>query len=210
MAKGIIFDLDGTLLNTIGDIHKVLNECLTAFGLENISVEKCTRLVGHGAKRLVQDAVDGEIWEEVYKLYAKKFSECENESTTLYEGEEDVLSELQNRGVKFAVVTNKPQRATENVCRKLLSNYHFCALFGQSGEYPLKPDPTATLKATEIMGLQKQDCIFIGDGETDVLTAKNAGLDCVSVLWGYRTKTQLQTAGALSFANTFPDILKFV
>lgn len=209
MIKGIVFDLDGTLLNTIGDIHKVLNECLTAFGLENIDVEKCAEFIGHGARRLVEDAVGGPS-EEVYRLYAKKFSETENELTTLYEGEEDVLSELQNRGVKFAVVTNKPQRATENICRKLLSKFDFCALLGQSGEYPLKPEPAATLKALQIMGLKKEECIFVGDGEADVQTAKNAGLKCVSVLWGYRNKMQLQAAGASTFAEKFSDLIKFI
>ncbi|MDE7452834.1 MAG: HAD family hydrolase [Clostridia bacterium] len=210
MIKGIIFDFDGTLLNTIGDIHKVLNDCLTCFGLKNIDIEECAKLVGHGARKLVEDAVGGEISDDVYRLYAQKFSESESNLTTLYDGEEEVLGELQSRGIKFAVVTNKPQRATENVCRKWLSKFRFCALLGQSGEYPLKPDPTATLKAIEIMGLNKDECIFVGDGESDVQTAKNAGLKCISVLWGYRSKAQLQAEGASCFAEKFSDILKFV
>lgn len=210
MVKGIIFDLDGTLLNTIGDIHKVLNECLTTFGLENINVETCAKLIGHGARKLVEDAVGDGPADEVYNLYARKFSNIENELTTLYEGEEEVLNELQSRGVKFAVVTNKPQRATENVCRKLLSKFCFSAMLGQSGEYPLKPDSTATLKALEIMGLNKDECVFVGDGEADVQTAKNACLKCISVLWGYRNKSQLQAAGASVFAEKFSDIIKLL
>ena len=83
MVKGIIFDLDGTLLNTIGDIHNVLNECLTDFGLKNISVEKCTKLIGNGARKLVEGAVGGGNWEDVYKLYAKKFNESESVFTSL-------------------------------------------------------------------------------------------------------------------------------
>lgn len=210
MVKGIVFDLDGTLLNTIGDIRHVLSECLAHFGLKDVDIETCTKLIGHGARKLVEDAVGGDRWEEVYKLYAKKFNESESKLTTLYDGEEEVLSELQSRGIKFAVVTNKPQRATENVCNKLLSKFQFFPLIGQSGEFPLKPDPTATLKAVEIIGLKKEECIFVGDGEADVQTARNAGLKCISVLWGYRTKTQLQAAGASVFAEKFSDILKFI
>ncbi len=210
MVKGIIFDLDGTLLNTIGDICHVLNECLESFGFDKISIEQCTNLVGNGAKSLVERAVGGEAWEQVYKLYEKKFNESESVFTTLYKDEEDVLNLLQRRGIKFAVVTNKPQRATENVCHKLLHKFGFSAYLGQSGEYPLKPDPAATLKALEIMGLKSDECIFVGDGETDVQTAKNAGLQCVSVLWGYRTKSQLEAAGAMYFAEKFSDLLNFV
>ena len=212
MYKAIIFDLDGTLLNTLGDIRYILNESLSKFGLPQLSVEQAMALLGNGAKRLVEDAV-GEsnraIADSVYADYSKLIAACTNDRTELYEGEESTLLALKAKGVKFAIITNKPQKAAENNCKKYLSKFGIDCVVGQTDKYPLKPDPASTLAVIKELGVDTSECLFDGDGETDVLTAKAANIKCVSAIWGYRTRTQLEAAGALSFAENFADILKY-
>lgn len=213
MIKGIIFDLDGTLLNTIGDICHVLNESLKAFSLPAVTEEETRAFVGDGARVLVERAVkgaDADTAEKVYRHYSKAFSECPNDLTELYPEEAETLLRLKERGIKFAVVTNKPQRATENVCAKYLGGFGFDHISGQSEAFPLKPDPASTLGAVQILGLKREECLFVGDGETDVRTARAAGIKCLSALWGYRSEAQLKKAGAECFIHRFSDIEKYV
>ncbi|MDE6597569.1 MAG: HAD family hydrolase [Clostridia bacterium] len=212
MYKAIIFDLDGTLLNTLGDIRYVLNESLAKFGLLQLSVTEAMALLGNGAKRLVFDAV-GEnnraIAGDVYEYYSKLIAACANDKTELYEGEESTLSVLKVKGVKFAIITNKPQKAAENNYQKYLSEFGFDCVLGQTDKFPLKPDPASTLAVIKKLGVDKSECLFVGDGETDVLTAKAANIKCVSALWGYRTRQQLDVAGATDFAQKFSDLINY-
>ena len=213
MIKEIIFDLDGTLLNTLEDIHFVLNYSLQHFGLPCVTIEQTKSFVGNGARRLIESAVGDkspQLLDEVYSFYSKLFSECGNERTKLYENEEQVLSKLSELGIKFAIVTNKPQRATDNVYTKFLAKFKFNRVLGQTEYYPLKPNPASTLAIIDDFELKKDECIFVGDGETDVLTAKAAGIKCVSALWGYRTKEQLKAAGAEIFAESYFDLLSVI
>jgi phosphoglycolate phosphatase len=213
MYKAVIFDLDGTLLNTSYDIQKVLNNSLSHFGLPQISLQKTIEYVGNGAKVLIERAVPkdkAELIEQVYKHYSVNFANCDNQLTCLYDGEKEVLFDLKNRGVKFAIVTNKPQNATDGVYKKHLSKFDFDVVIGQTDKFALKPNADSTLYAIEKMGLNAKDCLFVGDGETDVMTAKNAGIDCVSVLWGYRTKSQLESVGATNFAKTYKELYNLI
>lgn len=213
MIKQIIFDLDGTLLNTLEDIHYVLNVSLQKFGLPCVTIGQTKSFVGNGARRLIQSAVgdvSSKAIDEVCAFYSKTFSECENERTKLYDKEEEVLSKLSGLGIKFAIVTNKPQRATDNVYVKFLAKYEFNRVLGQTEYYPLKPNPASTLAIIDDFKLKKDECIFVGDGETDVLTAKAAGIKCISALWGYRSKEQLKEAGAEIFAENYCDLFSVI
>lgn len=212
MYKAIIFDLDGTLLNTLGDIRYVLNESLAKFGLPQLSASQVMALLGNGAKRLVYDAVgerNREIADSAYAYYSEKISACANDRTELYDREESTLSELKSKGVKLAIITNKPQKAAENGYNKFLSKFGFDYIAGQTENFPLKPDPALTLAVIKKLGLDKSECLFVGDGETDVLTAKAAQIKCVSALWGYRSRAQLKSVGATDYAQSFADSLKY-
>jgi phosphoglycolate phosphatase len=208
MYKAVIFDLDGTLLNTSKDIHKVLSDTLAHFSLPSISLEQTIEYVGNGAKKLVERAMPQDKLNElqpVYEYYAEHFAACDNSLTCLYEGEEDVLNELKKRGVKLALITNKPQAATDGVYAKHLSKFNFDIVIGQD-DMPLKPNPQSTNWTIEKLGVKKCDCLFVGDGETDVQTAANSGIDCVSVLWGYRSREQLEAAGAKNFVVNYNEL----
>ncbi len=210
MVKAIIFDLDGTLLDTSADIQGVINGSLKRFGLPEITLEKTIEFVGNGAKKLVERAVGErkDLTEAVYADYAVNFAACNNKLTKLYAGEEVALEEFNKRNIKLAIVTNKPQDATDNVYNEFLSRFSFCKVVGQSAGTALKPNPAETLKIIDEFNVGKKECLFVGDGETDVQTAKRAGIRCVSALWGYRSRTQLQSAGAKIFAENFRDLQK--
>lgn len=213
MKKAVIFDLDGTLLDTSGDICKVLNGSLAAFGLPAVSRQKTLEYVGNGAKILVERALPAgkkHLLEDVYAHYAAHFAVCDNSLTCLYDGEEEVLRALKDAGIALGIVTNKPQAATVRVYEKYLSRFGFGQVLGQSEKFPLKPNPAGALRMLKEFGVEKKDCLFVGDGETDVQTAKNAGIDCVSVLWGYRSRAQLKAAGASQFVNKYNELPNFI
>ncbi len=213
MYKTVIFDLDGTLLDTSRDICKVLNDTLAHFSLPPISLEKTVEYVGNGAKLLVERAIPQSAkdnFNQIYTYYAEHFAACDNELTCLYEGEDHVLKGLKEAGVKLAIVTNKPQAATEGVYKKHLAKYGFDVVAGNTEDFPLKPDPSLTLDIAKRTGAKPCECLFVGDGETDVETARNAGMDGVSVLWGFRSREQLEAAGAVNFVENYKKLENFV
>ena len=212
MYKIIIFDLDGTLLNTSEDIRAVLNNSLKKFGLPQLTYEQTLRFVGNGAKKLIERAIGGnsELFERVYNDYSVNFAACENNLTTPYAGCREFLTECNKRGIKLAIITNKPDDATAGVYKKWLSEFAFDRVIGQSDKFPLKPDAAATLSVINGLGFDKSECVFVGDGETDVQTAKNAGIKCVSALWGFRRREQLAAAGATLFAESYKELSEII
>lgn len=212
MIKAIIFDLDGTLLDTSRDIHQVINTSLNTFNLPQISYDDTLKFVGNGAKKLVERAVGErtDMLQKVYSDYAERFANCDNNLTCLYPEEAETLKKFQEANIRLAIISNKPQRATERVYSKFLSNFNFNIVLGQTEYYPLKPNPASTCAILDKLGVSADECLFVGDGETDVETARAAGLKCVSVLWGFRTKEQLKTVGAENFAEKFSDLESYV
>ncbi len=213
MYKAIIFDLDGTLLDTSPDICKTVNEALAHFGCPPITLEQTIKFIGNGAKKLIERAVPPEFsrhTQEIYLLYLKLFAACDNNLTSLYDGEKQFLERLSSGDIKTAIVTNKPDDATKNVCKKYLGDFRFDYIIGQKVGAPLKPDPSATLALMDSWGVMPSECVFVGDGETDVMTAKNAGTDCISVLWGYRPQSALKEVGADVFALNYTDLSNMI
>lgn len=212
MLKTVLFDLDGTLLDTIGDIRFHVNNMLRRFGYPEITPEQTKAYVGNGARKLIERALppDAADFEECYRYYKERFARSENANTHLFEGETDCLARLKARGLKLAVITNKPQDATEGCIRKFFAEGTFDFVAGDSGTFPCKPDPSLARYAALSMRVAPADCAFVGDAETDALTALNAGMFGVSVLWGYRTKEQLLRAGAVRFAENFCELEKIL
>lgn len=209
MVKGIIFDLDGTLLDTLPDIAYTLNETLKKFSIAPITYLQTKQYVGNGARKLVERAVPPEKMNEFDKIFSDfsaGYAKCENNLTQYFDGVENFLTCAAEKGVKIAVITNKPQRALDNVLAKFLGGFKFVAAIGQSEKYALKPDPASTFDVLKIMGVEAKDCAFVGDGETDMLTAQNAKTTCIAALWGYRSKEQLLKAGAKNFASSYRQL----
>ena len=214
MTKGIIFDLDGTLIDSVPDIADCLNDTLTRFNFPTITISKVKTIIGNGAKRLIIDAIDQELpngkIEELLAYYNDIYTSSSSPKTIVFDGMINVLKALKEKGYKLAVLTNKPQATTEKVCDICLKEIGFDLVYGQKEGRAKKPDKASTLEIIEKLNLSKENVIFVGDGDADYLTAKNAGVKSVSVLWGYRTKEQLYSLGAKNFVNTPSELFDFL
>lgn len=211
MFKAVIFDLDGTLLDTLPDIQFVLNETLKKFGYPAITREQTRAYIGEGAYRFVERALpeNAENKEECFEYFKRVYASCNNEHTRPFGGVMELLHGLKAQGVKMAIVTNKPQAATEE-CVKQFFDGIFDFVSGDSGLLPCKPDPASAQYAALSMRVSPAECAFVGDGETDALTAINAEMFGVSVLWGYRTREELEKVGATRFVSTIEELGKIL
>lgn len=210
--KAVFFDLDGTLCNTVGDIRYHVNKMLASRGYPELNEEQTKEYIGDGARRLIERALPegARDVEECFSLFMETFSRSDGSLVSLYEGERDVLESLKERGCRLAVVTNKPQEATLRCLGKFFPEGFFDFVGGDSGMFPIKPDPSLTRYGALTLRVAPCECVFVGDGETDVLTAKNAGMRGISALWGYRTRARLEAAGAREFAENFAQLAKIL
>lgn len=212
MVKAVFFDLDGTLLDTLPDIHACVNEMLRAFSYPEITRLQTQSYVGDGARKLIERALpkDATNIDECHDFFREHYTKSGNSLTTLFAGEMEVLQTLKARGLKLAIITNKPHAATYSCVEKFFPEGMFDFIGGDSGMFACKPDPSLTRYAALTLRVAPKECVFVGDGEADVLTAKNAGMRNLSVLWGYRTREQLARVGATEFMENFQDILKII
>lgn len=191
---GIIWDLDGTLLDTLEDLADGTNHALRQFGYPERTIEEVRRFVGNGARRLIQQAVpEGADAAEVLDAFYEYYNAHCRVKTKPYDGILGALAEL-GQNYPMAVVSNKPDAAVKQLCQQ-----YFPGLYarGESADCPRKPAPDMVFKAMAAIGAEK--CIYVGDSEVDVETARNAGVPCLSVLWGFRDKQTLLAAGAEHF-----------
>ena len=214
MKKLVIFDLDGTLIDSVPDIYDCINVMLEKFGYEKRDIEDVKQMIGNGAKNLVIRAIGKKVSEESIteslKYYNDIYTSSGSPKTKLFDGIEQTLKILKSRGYLLGIVTNKPQMTTDEINKTYLKNLGFDMVIGQRTGLRMKPDPQAVNLMIEKLNVNKENVYFIGDGETDVQVALNAGVNGVAVLWGYRTKTQLESAGAKVFASTPQDFLKIL
>ena len=207
--KGVIFDLDGTLANTIVDLRNAVCSGIEKLGFPLPSLEEYPSFVGEGTDKMITYALKQNATKEniafVKKCYLKFYAEHFADTTYAYEGMKELVLKLKEQGVKLAVVSNKVDHMTVALVNKLFPNC-FSVIFGQKDGLPTKPDPTLTLLAVEKLGLNKEDCAFVGDSGSDALTGINAGLYPVGVLWGYRDKKDLIEKGAKALANTVNEL----
>ena len=214
MNKAVIFDLDGTILDTLTDIAENINKMLEHFGYPQLSNREIMQYIGNGAKNLVKRSIKVELSEkeldEKLEYYNYIYTAAPSDNTCVFNGLDEVINQLKERGYKTGILTNKPQMTTDKVCEKYLSNLKFDIIVGQREGVPIKPDPTSLNQMLKDFNVEKQNAYFVGDGETDALTAKNAGINGISVLWGYREKAQLESVGATVFASSPKELLKII
>ena len=202
----ILFDLDGTLLNTLEDLTDATNAALRHFGCPQRSMEEVRSFVGNGAERLIRLALPGKDNDpevsEVLSWYKDFYAAHSQIKTRPYDG---ILEALQavKEAFPVAVVSNKPDNATKLLCKQYFGDVF---ALGESSRCPRKPAPDMVRQAMAAIGADS--CIYVGDSEVDVLTAKNAGVPCLSVLWGFRDRDTLLEAGAEHFCETPADLLK--
>ena len=199
-------------MNTVPDIQRHLNDALSAHGYPTVDAERVKVCIGDGIRELIARALPAgaQFDEALLADFAKRYAANDNSLTCLYEGETEFLNRLVERGVKFGIITNKPHDATMGCVKKFFKDYPLAIAQGESGAFPCKPDPALAVYAALKMRVPIHECAFVGDGETDALTAINAGMFGVSTLWGYRSKEQLKSVGATRFAATFEELEKIL
>lgn len=198
---GVIFDLDGTVADTLRDIAEGVNFALAATGRERISVEAVRGHVGHGVHDLMSGAGgtsdEGEI-AELVGVFRGYYAEHYLDHTSLYPGAAELLDALAERGHPMSVLSNKPHDFTVRMVERLMGRWRFAAVDGGRDGVPLKPDPTAALVQAERMGRRAEDVVFVGDSVVDFETAENAGMRSVLVTWGFTSGDVLrECAGAV-------------
>ncbi len=201
----LLFDLDGTLLDTLQDLLDATNYALGVHGYPSISLEALRRYVGSGARNQITCAVPpgGDV-EGVLKTYQEYYPAHCRIKTRPYDGIPAALEAL-GKGYPIAIVSNKPDRAVKPLCAHFFPGIY---ALGEAPDCPRKPAPDMVYRAMEALGCR--DCIYIGDSEVDILTAKNAAVPCVSVTWGFRTREQLLQAGARQLADTPEEMAELI
>ena len=201
----ILFDLDGTLLNTLDDLADAVNATLAHFGCPPRTVEEVRCFVGNGAERLIRLALPGKADDpdalQVLSWFKDYYGAHAQIKTRPYEGVLQALEEVA-AAYPVAIVSNKPDGAVKLLCKQYFGDVY---ALGESSLCPRKPAPDMVHRAMEAIGAET--CIYVGDSEVDVLTAKNAGVPCLSVLWGFRDRQTLLDAGATHFCETPADLL---
>ncbi len=201
MKTAVLFDLDGTLLDTLGDLHAATNHVLRQFGYPVRSLDEVRRFVGNGARKLIEQAIPAgeDTADAVLAVFQVHYAANCNDLTALYPGIPEALAALDQ--YPLAVVSNKPDRAV-----KELAKIYFPGLYarGESDDCRRKPAPDMVFQAMEALGVSR--CIYVGDSEVDVETARNAGVPCLSVTWGFRDRGVLEAAGAIHFCDDPRDL----
>ena len=208
--KAILFDLDGTLLNTLDDLHNSVNRTLSAFHLPTRTREETRLAVGDGVGMLIARSIpkgqDNPAFAEVLEAFRADYAKNSRIMTAPYEGISPLLATLREKGIRIGVVSNKFDSAVKALCAEYFGDLVEVAV-GERENVRRKPHPDSLFAAMESLVVSPADCLYVGDSETDVASAQNAGIDCCSVLWGFRDKETLIKAGANCFVTTPSDIL---
>ena len=216
MIKACIFDLDGTLLDTLGGICYHVNKTLQSYGILPISTDECRSFVGGGAKRLIElslfsrSAYSLELFGRVYESYIASYDGDPYKNVYVYEGVAELLCSLKASGIRLVVLSNKPHSSTILTVEKFFPNT-FDIVLGGVADKPLKPDPTTAKEILADFGIAASECAFIGDSDTDIITGKNLGAGLtVGVEWGYREKELLSSLGADVTVDTAGRIVEVI
>lgn len=211
--KAIVFDLDGTLTDTLYDLKESTNYALREMGWPERSLEEVKRFVGNGVRRLMEQAVPSDAeemeFDECFQLFKSHYVAHCQDHTNLYPGIHELLMALKERGFKMAIVSNKLQAGVNELYHRFFEGLIDVAI-GETNEMRRKPFPDMVFSALEKLGVSREEAIYVGDSEVDMATARNAGLPCISVLWGFRDRDFLKEIGAFHMVEKPEEILTIV
>lgn len=209
----IVFDMDGTLLNTLEDLTDSVNYALQICGYTERTLDEVRCFVGNGVRVLMNQAVPaGTSEEDIVKcltIYRKHYSENMQHKTRPYDGINELLKSLKEKGIKLAIVSNKYDSAVKALCKDYFQDYIQIAI-GESPEVAKKPAPDSVFTALEQLGAVKEEALYVGDSEVDVQTARNAGLKCIGVTWGFRDRKVLAAEGADIIIDRPHELLEYL
>lgn len=207
-----IFDLDGTLLNTLNDLAMSTNHALRQNGMAERSMDEVRSFVGNGVRRLIERAVeegtDIETTNKVFADFKEHYMHHSLDTTCPYDGIMQLLKTLHEGGIRIAVVSNKLYAATRELCRHFFADTVEVAI-GEKEGINRKPSPDTVIEALRELGVDNSDAVYIGDSDVDIATARNSGMPCISVLWGFRNRSFLVSHGAETFVEHPSELLHF-
>lgn len=207
----VIFDLDGTLLDTLDDLMDSVNYCMEKYGLKTHTREEIRSFVGNGIRKLIERSVPGGLshpqYEEIYQEMAVYYREHSQVKTKAYDGILDMLKCLHERGVKMAIVSNKNDDAAKKLASLYFADY-IEVVIGATERMEKKPAPDTVYEALKKLGKDQRKALFVGDSEVDSMTAKNAGMDCVLVTWGFRSKEELSGYPAKAVIDAADELIE--
>ncbi len=214
MQKGLIFDLDGTLVDSLTGIAKSLNYALRETGLPEHSLESVREFIGNGARILITRAspkdADEALLDRVENAFKSNYDATWPSGTFPYEGINEMLETLHSKGIPLTVLSNKPHPFTSTIVAQVFPQIDFKVVLGQLPGIPHKPDPSGALEIANLMGLLPQECTVIGDSTMDIETARNAGMQAIAVTWGYHDRDKLLAAGARQLMDDPAALLAFL
>lgn len=209
MKNTVIFDLDGTLLDTLDDLTDSVNFALDKNGFPLRTKDEIRRFVGNGVrvliKRAVPEGTDGNAYEVCFSDFREYYIAHMEDKTAPYDGVCELLKDLKNEGFKTAIVTNKADFAAQDLCRRMFGK-NIDVIVGSADGRPNKPAPDGVFYALGLLGESAENAVFVGDSDVDIQTAQNAGIEPIGVLWGFRDKDVIKKAGAKYFASTAKEL----
>ena len=213
--RAVLFDLDGTLLNTLQDVAAAVNRGLAILGLPQHAIENYKTLIGEGRDILVRRALplahrDDATALQLLNMVNKEYAAHWEDNTRPYPGIPELLDNLTKKGIKIAVLSNKADDLTNLCVTKLLSQWRFTLVAGAKSSVPNKPDPTSALQITKQMGISPAQFIYLGDSDIDMNTANNAGMFAIGAGWGFRSEQELLGAGAKAVIQKPDELLKYL
>ena len=207
--KTYIFDLDGTLLSTLADLAASTNYALRTHHMPERSLDEVRRFVGNGVKKLMEraipDSLNNPLFEETFATFRQHYMQHNLDTTQPYPGIMQLLEQLKAEGKNIAVVSNKFYAATRELCRHFFGDLVPVAI-GEREDIRKKPAPDTVIEALRELGVDKEGAVYIGDSDVDIMTAKNSGMPCLSVLWGFRDKEFLLEHGATTLISQPEDM----
>ena len=211
--RAVLFDMDGTVLDTLTDLANAANTALRRFGLPEVTREKVCTSLGNGAAFLIHACVpagtDESLTQKVLAWYKPWYDAHCCVETSPYPGIVKLMERLKTRGIKQAIISNKADPAVQELALRFFPGLLETAV-GESETVRRKPDPDAVLAAARRMDMPLSDCVYVGDTEVDLATARNAGMDCLAVSWGFRSVEQLRAAGAERIARSAEELEKMI
>lgn len=211
MKKAVIFDLDGTLLNTLDDLADSTNYALSRFGYPTRTIEEVRQFVGNGVAKLIERAIpegkNNPNFEKCLAIFKENYAQNMYNKTAPYNGIIEMLSNLKSKGIKIAVVSNKFDLAVKELCKKYFEGFiDFAAGENESQGIKKKPAPDTVISALNEFNFAPEDAVYVGDSDVDIMTAKNSKMSCISVTWGFRDEKFLLENGATILINAPSEI----